>query len=276
MVHIPNNDSKWIFIAGSEPRFVFDILNASIIIRNRQKSSDNIYYFTDCENARNILTMNGCSAGNLYGLSNVKAEIEKFEGISSVYCVVSSHGDIDGIENIIKPNELIKTMQEINGVTDGFVLFGQCYSGIFNLSNQSKFCIMGASNFYPSISHSAITSNNWSANVFLYYFFNWIATPRDVDGDGQFSIADAFKWASYQTNRFLVNLKISDSKTFYKWCLKESKDLEKLKKKSTPQDAPDIDVREAKLNENLLIYHNQQEAWISNCDAAQRLLLKLL
>lgn len=36
MVHIPNiSDSKWIFIAGSEPRFVFDIANAANIVQQK-------------------------------------------------------------------------------------------------------------------------------------------------------------------------------------------------------------------------------------------------
>lgn len=46
MVHIPNiHDSKWIFIAGSETRFVFDVVNAANIVQQKQGNCVNNIYF---------------------------------------------------------------------------------------------------------------------------------------------------------------------------------------------------------------------------------------
>lgn len=169
MVHIPNiSDSKWIFIAGSEPRFVFDIANAANIVQQKQGNCvHNIYFFTDCPDATAILAANNLPAGQLFGLDALTQQIGLFNDVSSVYCAVSSHGDIDGIENKIKPNELIQNIESIKGLTDGFVLFGQCYSGIFNLTDQSKLCVLGASNFYPSISSSAASGFNALISISL-------------------------------------------------------------------------------------------------------------
>ncbi|MFR1673995.1 MAG: hypothetical protein ACLSWJ_03600 [Alphaproteobacteria bacterium] len=277
MVHIPNiHDSKWIFIAGSETRFVFDVVNAANIVQQKQGNCvNNIYFFTDCSNAAAILSANDLPCGQLFGLDALTRQIELFDDVSSIYCAVSSHGDIDGIENKIKPNELIHKIENIKGLTDGFVLFGQCYSGIFNLTDQSKLCVLGASNFYPSISSSEASGGKWVANVFFYFFFEWFKNPVDVDGDKQHTIADAYKWASYKTNNLLIELKIRDSKTFNEWCIQEQKNIELLKKNPIPANIMDCQVREAALNNRLNIYHNQQEAWISNCDAALRLIVKV-
>ena len=112
MVHIPNiHDSKWIFIAGSETRFVFDVVNAANIVQQKQGNCvNNIYFFTDCSNAAAILSANDLPCGQLFGLDALTRQIELFDDVSSIYCAVSSHGDIDGIENKIKPNELIHKM----------------------------------------------------------------------------------------------------------------------------------------------------------------------
>jgi len=268
-----NQDSKWLFICGNEQRFAYDVLRASTIIKQLQgHSENNIYYFTDSQYMKKLLQCNNLSSDRLFSLKDVKTQINNFNDIVSVYCVVSSHGDIFGIEDIIKPNQLINDLSNIKGVTDGFILFGQCYSGIFNLINQSKLCIIGASNFYPSV--SAIVENTaWSANVFLYYFFKWINNPIDVDCDNQCTIYDAYKWATYNTNKFLIKQKIEDSKTFDIWCTKEMNEINDMKKKLTIENKVDLTTKEIRLNDRLAIYHNQQESWISNIIAASRLII---
>lgn len=279
MVRILKNceDSKWVFICGQEltPRFMFDIVNAAKIVKEKQGGIEsNIYYFSDFPSASSVLTANGLSAGQLYPTNKLFEILGTFRNISFVGCVVSSHGDINGISCSlnIKPNELLAKMQQIIGLTDGLLLLGQCYSGIFNMPSHPNICVIGASNFYPSIS-SVIDDDfcNWSANVFLYYFFNWLKSPMDVDGDGQATILDAYKYTSYKTNDFLVKSKIKDSKTFQSWCLDEQKKIDNPSEDDKNKGLTFIRVQE--LNTRLSLYHNHQEAWISNQDAAMRLLV---
>lgn len=280
MVHIlsrvnPNQDTKWIFVCGrdSSPRFMFDIINASRTIKERQNErEDNIYYFTDLPGASTFLSDNGLSSGQLYPIIDLIPKLKTFRDIAFLGCVVSSHGNIDGMEGI-RPIELTDTMQQITGLTDGLLLLGQCYSGIFNMPRQSKICVVGASNFYPSLSYSEIDNEClWSANVFLYYFFKWIKHPIDIDGDNQHTVLDAYKYASSMTNDFLISKKIKDSKEFQKWCLTEYEEI-----KVQPADQlqkMQFDARMNKLDERLSIYHNHQEAWVSDQEVALRLIVK--
>ena len=280
MVHIlsrvnPNQDTKWVFVCGRDdtPRFMFDIINAAKIIKERQNDrEDNIYYFTDLPSASSFLTVNGLSAGQLYGISQLIPKLETFKDIAFLGCVVSSHGNIDGMEGI-KPSELLNAMQKITGLTDGLLLLGQCYSGIFNMPRQSKICVVGASNFYPSLSYKGIDEKcSWLANVFLYNFFKWIQNPQDVDGDGQHTVLDAYKYASSTTNDFLVAKKIQDSKDFQNWCSKEYEEISA--KPTNPVQKMEFEARMNKLDARLSIYHNHQEAWVSDQEVALRLIVK--
>lgn len=279
MVRILKNcdDSKWVFICGNDPtpRFMFDIINAAKIVRDKQGGiQSNIYYFSDMPSANMLLTDNGLSAGHLYPTSRLFDTLDSFHDISFLGCVVSSHGNLDGINcaSNIKPNQLLEKIQVINGLTDGLLLLGQCYSGIFNMPTHSNICVVGASNFYPSIS-SQIHDNvcNWSANVFLYYFFEWLRNPVDVDGDGQATILDAYKYTSYKTNDFLVKSKANSSKTFDKWCLDEQKSIDNPSEEDRNRGLIFLKVKQ--LNDKLALYHNHQEAWIANQNAAMRLIV---
>ncbi len=66
--------------------------------------------------------------------------------------------------------------------------------------------LMGGSDFDFSLSVPASIKNpvaassgpalaQWHANVFQFSFFLWMLTPVDVDGDGRFTLTDAFKFA---------------------------------------------------------------------------------
>lgn len=268
MVNLVSTESKWFFIFGNENRFVLDAINASKVLQSIGCSENNIFYFSDYQQAaKSFLEANNCSSGQLYPLNQIKTKMLSFENSAFVGCVVSSHGDIGGIENIVKPAELIQGINSIKGVTDGMLLLGQCYSGIFNCPKESGICVMGASNFYPSLSMQ-LPEISWSANVFVYYFFEWMKNPLDVDGDGEYSIADAYKYASYNTNNVIYNSKIEKSKTFKKWCLDEYAKIDGV--------VPSMETMAItqQLNLNLQIYHNHQEPWIANSDAANRLILR--
>ena len=267
MVNLISTESKWFFVFGNENRFVLDIINASKVLQDSGCAESNIFYFSDyVDVAKKFLEAHGYSSGQLYPLSSIKDKIQTFKNSAFVGCVVSSHGDIGGIENTIKPSELIQGINRIPGVTDGLLLLGQCYSGIFNCPKESGICVLGASNFYPSLS-MRLPNISWSANVFIYYFFEWMGNPVDIDGDMECSVTDAYKYASYKTNMVIYNSKIEKSKSFQKWCLDKSAQIRGV--------VPSIEsvAIEQQLNLDLQVYHNHQEPWIANPDAANRLIL---
>lgn len=284
MVQIISQESKWFLICGKENRFVYDIARAARKLVLARCSIDNIYYFSDCPDTRNILNAKDLSTEQLYSLQELPEILKKQEGAAFIGCVVSSHGDISGIEGTLRPSNLIESISSLKTVTDSLILLGQCYSGVFNCPKESNICIIGASGFYPSISSTGINDVDWSANVFIYYFFEWIGKPVDVDGDNLATVSDAYKYASYYTNTFMMGLKMKLSRNFDEWCTKEHQKIEELHKEEMElAKAQNISEAQMKLLErkgkegqlllNLQIYHTHQEPWIENTQEANRLIM---
>ena len=90
------------------------------------------------------------------------------------------------------------------------LFLGQCYAGIFNFTNVSdeekRIIYIGATGMRSGLSASMkwnvnpTNSINWSANISVYYMFEWIDNPVDVDNDGQYSVMDLYKYVSFKTN----------------------------------------------------------------------------
>ncbi|MDI9314300.1 MAG: hypothetical protein QM529_06475 [Hydrotalea sp.] len=272
------DNAKWLFICGKEAgdRFIYDIINSARAIKDYQgKKDDNFYYLIpNSEAFRNHFFENGLkiTSDNYFELTlpNLDKIVAAQRQLSFLGCVVSSHGSVEGgIDEIINPNHLIKKISDIKGLTSGLVLLGQCFSGIFNLPNQDKICVIGASSFYPSISRAQIDEKcHWIANVFLYYFSQWIKNPQDIDGDEEKSIADAYKYTTYHTNKLLLEDRREKSKTFDEWC---------IKKYTTIKNMADMRQKQlfmGALNQEIEMYHNHQEAWISDLKLGLKLLIQ--
>ena len=285
MVQILSQNSSrpvWLFICeedGQSPRFMFDIRFFAESLKSRQENEayDNFYFFASNPDAmKDLLKDRGIVTNKVFACSELETEIKRLENIPFLGCVVSSHGDINGVVNI-KPNKIMDLIQNIPGLTDGLLLLGQCYSGIFNVPKQSKICVIGASNFCPSIS-SKFNRVDWVANIFLYYFAKWLKTPFDVDGDGQNTVLDAYKYASYYTDNELNSIKSNLSKGFHTWCTKEVEDLQSLSLKviKNPADSGLMALyqdAQRRLGGRLSIYHNSQESWISDLNTALRFII---
>jgi len=274
--------AAWVFLCeedGQSPRFMFDVRLFAESLKSKQDGiDDNMYFFASNSDAmKNLLAEKGINTDKVFHYSKFEEEMRKLNNIPFLGCVVSSHGDINGAVNI-KPNQILSLIQNIPGLTDALLLLGQCYSGIFNMPRQSKVCVIGASNFCPSISAN-IENIGWTANVFLYFFAKWLKNPNDVDGDGQMTLLDAYKFASYHTNNALNEIKADLSRQFHIWCTEEVKKLNNLAneilndKGNNPKDMALYKMSSMKLENLLSIYHNSQESWISDMGTALRLIL---
>lgn len=279
--------SIWVFIAemdNDSPRFLFDIQNFASKLKIKQSGDDsNFYFFVDnTEQMKSVLRDNNISTERVYPLAQFETEIGTLNHIPFLGCVISSHGNINGAATL-NPNKILTCINKIPGLTDGLLLLGQCFAGVFNVPTTSKICVIGASNFCESLSSSHIKGVSWIANIFLYYFSLWFTETQnqDVDGDGNCSILDAYKYASFRTNISLQELKANFSKTFHIWCTGEVEKLYRISNQiinpkedqNTYQLQAMYETVQQQLNNNLSVYHNTQEAWISDINVAIRLII---
>ena len=281
------SSTVWVFIAEMDrdsPRFLFDIQNFAEKIKTKQDGDDsNFYFFVDnTDQMKSVLKDKNISIDRVFQLSEFQSQIKNLKDISFLGCVISSHGTINGAATL-NPNLVLSSINGISGLTDGLLLLGQCFSGVFNVPSNSKICVIGASNFCESVSSGQIKGVSWIANVFLYFFSLWFVDDeaQDVDKDGNRSVLDAYKYASFRTNLLLQELKVQYSKTFHIWCTAE---VERLYSISSQIIKPEKDQNiyelqamyeavQQQLNNNLSIYHNTQESWISDMNAALRLII---
>ncbi len=109
----------------------------------------------------------------------------------------------------------------------------------------------------------------WIANIFQFFFFEWIQNPFDVDFDENTSLLDAYKYATSKTNDYLIMMKSNLSKNFNEWCLSKMIYLKQLD--LIESSLYKNKQRNQQLNNLLYIYHSQQDPWINNVDLAKKI-----
>lgn len=208
----------WLFIlpstSNAEQRHVFDIAFGVHVLLDKKVSLENI-----------VLLIDGCSAALLestFSVMNVTVpqrvfdtsyyyQLLKENHYENIVIFVTGHGSINGIDSVapIKPYNFYNALKTAPHLKNSVIYFGQCEDGVYNYIslktdfqefNGSKIVAIGASGLHNSLSSSTIIQDGvWSANVFLARLFSWIQNPVDVDGDGQYSVIDSYKFATIST-----------------------------------------------------------------------------
>jgi hypothetical protein len=140
---------------------------------------------------------------------------------TSLVLFIFGHGDEFGLAShkIITPHVLLNAIQESINIKKAIIYLGPCYSGIFNhlkTIGAQDIIFIGSTNFYSSISSRVSEQiangekTTWIANFFLLGTFKWFSAPEDIDGDGEYTIMDSFKFISVYSNRIYENIKKSD------------------------------------------------------------------
>lgn len=177
----------------------------------------------------------------------------------------------------IRPNELISSIKQNEHIQNCLVFFGQCYAGVFNYTNVSdenkNIVYIGATGMRSGISSytkwdiSSTSSLQWIANISVFWMFEWMENPVDVDNDGNYSIMDLYKYVSFQTNRITEYIEKEQTISF----IKTKIDLEFVKKSVSDQKAL-LSLLDAQANiakSNYLIPH--QDCWILNAIPASKI-----
>jgi len=285
-VDLTKEGTTWIFISDSdENRHLYDIIFAVDVLRRRGVADERVLVFTDHPQAALQFAPYGIRHR---ALSEIGPTLATRRGGPAALLATTGHGRSDGIgagRTVLTPHGLLSAVRRIPGLKRGVLVLGQCFAGIFDQVDAKadpELVLMGAARLNMSLSVPIKLAAplrqrdqseglcTWSANLFLLKFFEWIATPLDVDGDGCLTLSDAYKHAGVQTNRDLVQIKSS--------LYLEVRDLAsrvdllgaKLKGPSPSDDdrlAHDAVTRQ--LQQRLEILHLHQEAWLLHAHLAR-------
>jgi hypothetical protein len=226
-VQLRNSKTKYILVSpskdDSESRHILDIAYGLLKLEAIGVSQSDIDLVIDGNNTGEIQTILAGATSNTYPihksnkLLNLITNVDKYENL---VVVITGHGSQLGIvgKTTIQAEPFFGVVRSLNNIKNAVIVFGQCYAGVFNFTdararrdknnNQTSpnIIVLGATNLYESLSFSLSGTflNNsiktWLGNAFLICIFDWIANPVDIDGDGRFTITDAFKYAAALAN----------------------------------------------------------------------------
>lgn len=300
-----SDNTLWIFLLAyfedADNRFISDITNGVICLENNGIKSENIHlliddrrntakgYITDFVKESNIKNFGDYYIESPYNLKN----IIKNSSHENIVIFVVGHGCKNGIrtddkENPIKPYQFIQDLKSNKTSKNIVVYLSQCFAGIFNhiniVNNKPNILFVGATDLHPSISHKQ-NADSWSANLFLLYLFDWInklSPEMDIDGDGEYTVIDSYKYAGIMTNNCCSGYKTIAFEEALDWVnirRKELTILSELYRNNCPINLIALQTRKVEAIERKLesiqdIHYNIQEPWISNPELAIKLKFK--
>ena len=278
--------SLWLFLCSStEPRHFSDIVYGVNALSAKGVPSGNIAIFIDDPTGELYLAPYGIS--NVFQLSEITSVLASKEGYSSVVALVGGHGSLDGIGVLgfaLPASPLIDSIRGIPGISFGVIILSQCFGGVYNYvsaNTKPELAFLGATSLHPSMSLGislkgpisslipSISLRGWSANIFAYSFFEWLSSPKDVDGDGLATLIDAFKYSGKISNDYLRYVKIQ--------LFQRSQDLSR--DLYAAQDGVrlgnlqqfQVDAISRQLQEALDLLHISQDPWVLNANLARRI-----
>lgn len=298
-------ESTWIFVSGeTEARHVHDIILGIDSLRKIGVPDTQIYVFADHPQLSLEIEPFFKSTTNIFATIDFASELPKIKCKDYAFVITTGHGFEGGIptnSQHISPKVFIDSIRQISGLQVGIAIVGQCYGGIFNYldaASDPKLVLMGATNLNLSLSlpisitppisgfvvekddqgldiKRDLTLDNWSANIFLYFFFEWLRKPQDIDGDGDRTIMDAFKYAGSKSND---RLRADKGEIYILVDLMKSEQLYRLAQVKKAGQAGfaqallEIDASQKVLDSQLEILYLHQEPWILHANLARSIL----
>ena len=276
--------TKWIFLLpsarGAEERCVYDVAFGVTCLESQSIDTEDIRLFIDCADDSEIEALLETVLSKKYTFkpSNMLFDELVDNTHENIVLFVAGHGNIYGLDGApqITPHKLFSEIKKNKHLKLGVVFLSQCYAGVFNYMDVSEkkdpqtgvdappIIVIGATNLFTSISApttETLRSNKktWVANIFLLNLFRWVQEPKDIDGDGKYTVMDWYKFAGAQTNTAYINLKCKE----FEKLLDHFQNLKRMKKGLEDfKKQLEHDALEAKYKKMLQNQFNHQERWI--------------
>ncbi|MFY1055114.1 hypothetical protein ACOQNP_26160 [Ectopseudomonas khazarica] len=291
---ITNDNTFWVFISDStEARHTFDVIHAVGVLLSKGVSEKAIRYFTD--DAQAVKFTSAFNYPAPMPIANLGNEIAAAKGFENLFLVVTGHGWAEGIGYPVKisPSHLVSVARSAPNAELVVIALTQCFAGVFNFADaRSKppIVMLGAANLGSSLStpiNFTLTAPNgdqlsgWAANSFMFYLFRWFFAPRDIDGDGQITLLDAYKYSGSFASGEIIQTKPTVFVESQQLAAKyqeiktridaENEEAIKMKRppNHNPQDLLNFQAAKTQLDEKISILHISQEPWLLHADLAR-------
>lgn len=271
----------WVFVADTdEPRHLHDIIFGVYALRQRGVPDRNILVFTDHPTPAPHFSPYGITPLPLADLNRSLAAVS---GCDGAVLVATGHGGIEGIgagRTVLTPHSLLAAVRSIPGLSHGAIVVCQCFAGVFDIvdaATSPSLVLVGSTRLTNSVSaplhlnkpvqqsDGSAGLTDWAANIFMMAFFEWIIAPKDIDGDGRLTLADAYKFAGVLSNFRLIQLK-SALYLEVRGAAARMEQLAALVRGPNPTAAHMLDFQAGGelLQKKLETLHLHQEPWILN------------
>lgn len=305
MSFLASDKTSWVLFLGShsgtpEDRHLLDLAFGLVSLESAGIPSQAIQIFVDGHDRKAIKNLVEIGSTNNYDIKETKDFFDNLgtNNNQNLVLFITGHGNQFGIDASpnITPHHLVTALKGANNLERAIVYLGQCYAGVFNYVKAGRsdykdkydtdIILIGATNLQESISYPTtekFSSNGkditWVANLFLLYVFKWFSSPFDIDGDGEFTIMDSYKYAGVMANSSHRQVK---AYTLYKTLdtYSEHKKYENICNNPTGVSQTDmqnklkLDAIEKQYFSSSNSHNTHQECWILNSIPAQSVKVK--
>lgn len=267
-------NTKFLFILTSsdkiEDRFLYDAEICIHTIHGKGVQLNDIIIATDSDNSMILAKCPSMRGAIFVSSQQLLEEIHSIE-CENLIILTDCHGSIYGIDakSPIKPYPFTEAIKNNKVAKNVVVFFGQCYAGIYNWvdvrQEEKNIIYIGATGFDSSLSYG-LSGIQWSANISLIAFFNWLSDPKDIDGDGVLTIMDLYKYIAVFTNNVTDDIekqqtsKLVDAKVDLRLAMKE--------RGGSTDSRTKLEQEAIEALENFIIPH--QDPWLLNAFSAQQ------
>ena len=287
---LKDTKTKWVlFLATSEvnpdDRHVYDLSFGVFCLESSGVSPEDIHVYIDGADRDEIHRYLSVGTNNNYEIKNTNIFFEENnEEYENLVMFITGHGNIDGIDAVepIRPYKLLNYLKTQTSLNNAIVYLGQCDAGVFNYVNAFKkddepnIVLIGATNLHASISSSTTESLldgkdgfSWTANLFLLHVFKWFSEPKDVDGDGKFTIMDSYKYAGVLSNILNKHNKVLSFPNTMSHHAEFIQFQKEYNESPTPQNLVKLKATSELYYKQLDLTYTHQECWILNSVPAQ-------
>ena len=210
-MNLLKDNTQFIFVMTSkntlEDRFVDDFKNTGLVFLAKIGFPEDHITIVSDTSIDELQNRHSLSSNHIFVDSPKFLNYIETIDCDNLIIVTSCHGSYEGIDSKtkIQPFPFVSALNKNPYAKCIVVMFGQCYSGIFDYSklncDNKQIVLMGASGMNATASVGFKVSINgkeqiWSGNTAVFYFFEWMTNPRDIDGDNQTTILDLYKYVS--------------------------------------------------------------------------------
>lgn len=289
---VNSGNTCWVFVSDStESRHIYDVIHAISVLRDLGVRNDAIRFFTDDPQATKYTIDYNCPAP--LPISTFDQELASIAGFDYLFITLAGHGGIEGIGHPVKisSHSLVTAARSSADTKLVVIAATQCFAGTFNYIDartEPRIIMFGAANLSTSLSIQTsipqpipsqvqgMSLQHWQANSFMLHLFRWIANPKDIDGDGQMTLLDAYKYSGATASGTIIDVKpvlFMHAQTLAQKFRQLEEDIQNGVIPNNAKTMLQAKTLSIQLHQMASLLHTGQEPWLLHADLARQLVM---